>query len=222
MEERMMSKNVIIISTSLRKNSNSEALATAFAAGAREAGHVVEQITLRDKTINFCKGCLACQKTMQCVINDDANAITAKIGQADVVVLATPVYYYGMCGQLKTLLDRANPLFPSDYRFREVYLLATAAEDEADTVAGTRVGVQGWVDCFDKAELKETLFCGGVTDTGDIAGNAAVCKIMPCSCMGIRRDGNAKPKNHKCGHAVGDAAAIRLYGCAGDCSGYWQ
>ena len=176
MEERMMSKNVIIISTSLRKNSNSEALATAFAAGAREAGHVVEQITLRDKTINFCKGCLACQKTMQCVINDDANAITAKIGQADVVVLATPVYYYGMCGQLKTLLDRANPLFPSDYRFREVYLLATAAEDEADTVAGTRVGVQGWVDCFDKAELKATLFCGGVTDTGDIVGNAALEK----------------------------------------------
>ena len=63
MEESIMSKNVIIISTSLRKNSNSEALATAFAAGAREAGHVVEQITLRDKTINFCKGCLACQKT---------------------------------------------------------------------------------------------------------------------------------------------------------------
>ncbi|MEE3405669.1 MAG: NAD(P)H-dependent oxidoreductase, partial [Acutalibacteraceae bacterium] len=105
-----------------------------------------------------------------------ANAITAKIGQADVVVLATPVYYYGMCGQFKTLLDRANPLIPSDYRFREVYLLATAAEDEAHTVAGTRVGMQGWVDCFDKAELKETLFCGGVTDAGDIAGNAALEK----------------------------------------------
>ncbi|MBQ7499147.1 MAG: flavodoxin family protein [Selenomonas sp.] len=171
-----MSKKVVIISASLRKNSNSEALATAFADGAREAGHEVEQISLRDKTINFCKGCLACQKTMQCVIKDDANEITAKIGQADVVALATPVYYYGMCGQLKTLLDRANPLFPSDYRFREVYLLAVAAEDEESTVAGTRVGVQGWVDCFDKAELKETIFCGGVTNIGDIAGNAALEK----------------------------------------------
>ena len=171
-----MSKKVMIISASLRKNSNSEALATAFAEGAREAGHEVEQISLRDKTINFCKGCLACQRTLQCVIKDDANEITAKIGLADVVVFATPVYYYSMCGQLKTLLDRANPLFPSDYRFRDVYLLATAAEDEDATVHGTRVGVQGWVDCFGKAKLKETLFCGGVTDTGDIAGNAALEK----------------------------------------------
>ena len=170
-----MSK-VLVISTSLRAKSNSDILTERLIAGAKDAGHEVECVSLKGKTIQFCKGCLACQKTMQCVINDDANAITAKIGQADVVVLATPVYYYGMCGQLKTLLDRANPLFPSDYRFREVYLLATAAEDEADTVAGTRVGVQGWVDCFDKAELKETLFCGGVTDTGDIAGNAALEK----------------------------------------------
>lgn len=169
-----MSKKVIVISASLRKNSNSQALARAFAEGAKEAGHEVEQLSLRDKTINFCQGCFACQKTMECVIKDDANEITAKIGQADVVVLATPVYYYSMCGQLKTLLDRANPLFPSDYRFREVYLLATAAEEEEAAVAGTRVGVQGWVDCFPKAELKETLFCGGVTEVGDIAGNAAL------------------------------------------------
>ena len=167
---------IIAVKGSPRRKGDTNVLIDEILRGAREAGHEVEQITLRDKTINFCKGCLACQKTMQCVIKDDANEITAKIGQADVVALATPVYYYGMCGQLKTLLDRANPLFPADYRFREVYLLATAAEDEEDTVAGTRIGVQGWVDCFDKAELKATLFCGGVTDTGDIAGNAALEK----------------------------------------------
>jgi hypothetical protein len=79
-----------------------------------------------------------------------------------------------MCGQLKTLLDRANPLFPSDYRFRDVYLLATAAEDEESTVAGTRTGIQGWIDCFEKAQLKDTIFCGGVTEVGEIAGNAVL------------------------------------------------
>ena len=177
-----MSKKVVIISTSLRKNSNSEVLAKAFAEGAREAGHEVEQISLRDKTINFCKGCLACQKTMQCVIKDDANEITAKIGQADVVALATPVYYYGMCGQLKTLLDRANPLFPSDYRFREVYLLAVAAEDEESTVAGTRVGVQGWVDCFEKATLVDSLFCGGISDPGAATNKEE--ELMEAYCFG--------------------------------------
>ena len=57
-----MSKKVLIISTSLRNQSNSETLAHAFAEGAEAAGNVVEQITLRDKQIAFCKGCLACQK----------------------------------------------------------------------------------------------------------------------------------------------------------------
>ena len=57
-----MSKKVLIISTSVRNNSNSEALANAFAEGAREAGNEVETVSLQGKTIAFCKGCLACQK----------------------------------------------------------------------------------------------------------------------------------------------------------------
>ena len=57
---------------------------------------------------------------------------------------------------------------------RDVYLLATAAEDEESTVAGTRTGIQGWIDCFEKAQLKDTIFCGGVTEVGEIAGNAVL------------------------------------------------
>lgn len=105
-----MSKQVLIISTSLRKNSNSEALADAFAKGAQSAGNHVEQVTLRDKALAFCKGCLACQTTGNCVIKDDAVSITEKMCSADVIVFATPIYYYEMSGQMKTLLDRANPL----------------------------------------------------------------------------------------------------------------
>ena len=116
-------KNILIISTSLRTGSNSDLLADAFAQGAREAGHAVEKLSLRDKTIQFCKGCLACQKTQRCVIHDDANSIVQKMKDAQVLVFATPIYYYEMCGQMKTLLDRANPLFSSDYAFRHVYLL---------------------------------------------------------------------------------------------------
>lgn len=171
-----MSKKVLVISTSLRKNSNSEQLASAFAAGAREAGHEVEALSLRNKTLEFCRGCLACQKTLQCVIKDDANDIVEKMGKADVLVFATPIYYYEMCGQLKTLLDRANPLFPTDYAFRDVYLLATAADDEASAVDGARKGLEGWVACFPKAQLKEVFFCGGVTNAGDIEGNPALAK----------------------------------------------
>lgn len=171
-----MSKNVLVISTSLRKNSNSEQLVAAFADGAREAGHDVEVLSLRDKTLGFCCGCLACQKTLQCVIKDDANDIVEKMGKADVLVFATPIYYYEMCGQLKTLLDRANPLFPTEYAFREIYLLATASDEDASAVDGARKGLEGWVTCFPKARLTDVLFCGGVTDAGDIAGNTALTK----------------------------------------------
>ena len=167
-------KNVLIISSSLRKGSNSEALADEFLNGAKEAGHNTKKVSLADKTIHFCKGCLACNKTLKCVIDDDSREITEKMLNADVIAFATPVYYYSVCGQLKTLLDRANPLFASDYKFRDIYLLATAAEDEVETVKGTETAVQGWVDCFEKAVLKKTIFAGGVNDAGDIKGHSAL------------------------------------------------
>lgn len=105
-------KKVLIISVSLRKNSNSDLLAQQFAKGAQEAGYQVETISLREKNIQFCTGCMACLKAPRCVIRDDANTIVEKMGNADVICFATPVYYYEMAGQMKTLLDRANPLFP--------------------------------------------------------------------------------------------------------------
>lgn len=171
-----MSKKVLILTSSARKGGNSERLAAAFAEGAKQAGNEVETIRLFDQTIGFCRGCLACQKTGRCVIHDDADVIAQKMLTADVLVFATPVYYYSVSGQLKTMLDRANPLFPSDYAFRKVYLLATAAEDEPTTVEGTEKAVQGWVDCFGKAELAGVIFAGGVTDVGEIKGHSALAK----------------------------------------------
>ena len=95
---------------------------------------------------------------------------------ADVLVFATPVYYYSVSGQLKTMLDRSNPLFDSDYAFTKVYLLAAATENEPETVEGTVKTVQGWVDCFERCELAGTVFAGGVTDVGEIAGHPALEK----------------------------------------------
>lgn len=139
-----------------------------------EAGNRTETISLKGKRIGFCTGCMVCQKTQKCVIADDAVGIAQKIGNADVLVFATPVYYYCLSGQLKTMLDRCNPLFPSDYAFREVYLLATAAEAEEAAVAGTEKGIQGWVDCFEKAKFSGTVFAGGVDGAGEIEGHPAL------------------------------------------------
>ena len=134
----------------------------------------MEKITLYDKTIGFCKGCLSCQNTQRCIIRDDADAITQKMLTADVIAFATPIYYYGMCGQMKTLLDRANPLFPAAYQFRDIYLLAAAAEADEHTVDGAVTGLQGWIDCFEKARLAGTVFAGGVTAVGEIQGHPAL------------------------------------------------
>ena len=164
-------KRVIVISTSLRAGSNSDMLADKFAEGARSAGNEVEKISLTGKNIQFCKGCFACQKLGRCVIKDDVNDITAKVLEADVVVWATPIYYYEMSGQMKTLIDRMNAMYPLDYKFRDVYLLTTAAEDEKETPKRAEAGLTGWIDCYPKSRLAGTLFCGGVNEAREIDGN---------------------------------------------------
>ncbi len=161
-----MSK-VLVITTSLRFRSNSDILAEKLVQGAEEAGHDVETVSLKGKTINFCKGCLACQKTQKCVIKDDAIEIAEKVKEAETLVFVSPIYYYEMSGQLKTLLDRLNPLYSSDYKFRNVYMLTTAAEDEDFVCEKAVSGLNGWVDCFEKAEFKGSLFCGGINDMGE-------------------------------------------------------
>lgn len=163
----MAMSKVLIIKTSLRAKSNSDILADKAAEGARDVGHDVEVISLKDKTIGFCIGCFACQKTQKCVINDDAVEIAEKVKNADTLVFATPIYYYEMSGQMKTLLDRLNPLFPSDYKFRNVYMLSTAAEDETFVPEKAVSGLNGWIDCFEKASFKGSLFCGGINDMGE-------------------------------------------------------
>ncbi len=164
-------KKILIISSSLRKKSNSEQLALKFAEGAKSAGHDVEFVSLRDKDIKFCVGCLSCQKTQRCFMHDDADIIREKMLHSDVLVFATPIYYYEMSGALKTLLDRSNPLYSSDYHFRDIYALATAAEDENHVSQNAFSGIKGWIDCFENAHLTGTLFCGGVNDPNDIKGS---------------------------------------------------
>ena len=144
-------KKVLVISSSLRLRSDSESLADAFARGASEAGNEVE-------------------------INDDAPAIVAKMHDADVIVFATPIYYYEMCGQLKTLLDRANPLYSSDYHFRDIYMLTSAAEDEEYVPERAVAGLTGWIDCFEKARLTGTVFAGGVSAPGETEGHPSLVR----------------------------------------------
>ncbi len=162
-----MSKKVLIISTSLRNNANSEILARETERGAKDAGHEVEFVTLKDKQINFCKGCMACQKIGKCVINDDANEITLKMKDADVIVWATPVYYYEMSGQMKTLIDRANSLFATGKNFSETYVITTSADTSKGVAQTVLNGINGWIACFDNLELKGYVEAGGLEESNE-------------------------------------------------------
>ena len=168
-------KKIIVISTSLRHGSNSNILAEKFIEGAKAAGNEVEKISLVGQNIQFCKGCMACQKQGRCVIKDDVNSIMAKVLKADVICWATPIYYYEMSGQMKTLIDRMNAMYEQDYQFRDVYLLTTAAEDEAETPKRAETGLTGWIDCYPKSRLAGTLFCGGVNERPEDADGRAGC-----------------------------------------------
>lgn len=169
-----MGKNILAISSSLRAHSNSDTLLDSFIEGAESAGNHVEKISLKGKNIAFCRGCNACQTLGKCVINDDAIEIARKMEQADVIVFATPIYYYEMCGQLKTLIDRVNSLYASNYKFRDIYVVSTAAEDEDYVDERAVNGICGWIDCFERARLAGKVFAGGVTDAGEIAGHPAL------------------------------------------------
>ena len=166
-----MSKKVLVISTSFRKKSNSHELAEAFARGAKDAGHEVEVLRLIGREINYCVGCGSCHSTGQCIMEDDGNIIADKMKAADVICFATPIYFYEMAGQMKTMLDRTVPVFYQEYAFRDIYLLATAADDGPGVIDGAVKGLEGWVACYEKAELAGTLLAGGVTDIGEIQGH---------------------------------------------------
>ena len=164
-------KKVLIISTSLRNNSNSEILAKETEKGAKSVGHDVEFVSLKDKDLKFCKGCLACQKLGKCVINDDGNEILEKMKNAEVIVWATPVYYYEMSGQMKTLIDRANALFAVDHNIKEVYVISTSADSGKNVIQTVINGVNGWIACLNGVKLCDSLDGGGLEVPNDALKN---------------------------------------------------
>ena len=164
-------KNVLIVSSSLRGGSNSEILAHEAEKGAIDAGNNVEFLSLKGKEIKFCIGCLACQKTGKCVQKDDMAEMIAKVQNADVLIFATPIYYYEMSGQLKTFLDRCNPLYPQENKFKDVYLITSSYDDAKNASDIAANGLGGWVACFEQSRLAGVLAGGGLNEPKDAITN---------------------------------------------------
>jgi multimeric flavodoxin WrbA len=109
-----MAKKIMVLSGSPRKNGNTNTVVGWFAEGAKEAGADIEliNITKLKSTNSGCIGCMGCQKSdkYECVVNDEVKPVLARIPSADVVVFATPTYFFGPTAQLKSLLDRMYSL----------------------------------------------------------------------------------------------------------------
>ena len=167
-----MGKKVLIISASPRRGGNSDYLCDMFMKGALEAGHEVEKVFFHDRKINYCLGCGVCNTTHKCVQKDDMAEILDKMVGSDVLVFATPVYFYTMDAQLKTLIDRTVP------RYTELkgkaYLIATLADDDENVITGTTAAFKGFMDCLDNVEHVGTVIGYGAWNKGDIIGNPAV------------------------------------------------
>ena len=165
-----MNKKVLVISASPRKGGNSDILSDQFVNGAREAGHIVEKISLREKEVNYCKGCYACMKTKgRCAIKDDMAEILDKIVTADVLVLATPVYFYCMNAQLKTVIDRTVAKY-TEITNKDAYLIATAAEEEMKAMEGTITSFRSFLDCLDNVREAGLILGMGVHNVSDVIG----------------------------------------------------
>lgn len=160
-------KNVLIISSTPRINGNSEVLAKQFADGAKESGNNVKFINLRDYKLNYCVGCYNCHKTGKCIHKDGMNELSNLLINSNVIVLATPVYFYSMSGQLKVFIDRLVPTYEKIKA--DIYLIATQWDSDKEIMNNTFEAIRGCTrDCFENCIEKGVIFGTGLSEINDV------------------------------------------------------
>lgn len=169
-----MKKKILVISASPRKEGNSDLLSDQFISGATKAGHQIEKMSLCDRKINYCAACDACQKNGGvCVQNDDMAEILNKMIGADVLVMATPVYFYSMNGQIKTLIDRTYARYTAVSN-KEMYFIMTAAVGNKELLERTLESFRGFTACLSGAREMGVIYGTGAWNKGDITKSPAM------------------------------------------------
>lgn len=167
-------KKVLILSGSPRKGGNSDTLCDEFMRGAIEAGNEVEKIRVCEKKIGYCTGCYYCQKSCGvCAIKDDMNELLQKMIDADVIVLASPVYFYSIDAQLKTVIDRTVARW-LEVKNKEFYYIATSADKDQKSQERTIECFRGYAECVEGAVEKGVIYATGVYQKGEIQNSPAL------------------------------------------------
>ena len=166
-------KKVIIISSSRRRGGNSDTLCDRFLQGAQESGHTAEKIFLRDHSIGYCVGCGYCFDNHKCSRKDDMAAILDKLVDADVIVFATPVYFYSMDAQMKTFIDRTTPRY-TEMKNKDFYFILTAADEDKANLHRTMEAFRGFTeDCLEGAREAGVIYGVAAWKVGEIANTPA-------------------------------------------------
>ena len=166
-------KKVLILSGSPRKGGNSDLLCDEFARGAIDAGNKVEKIRVAEKKIGYCSACYYCVTSGGvCAKKDDVAEILQKMIDADVIVLASPVYFYSIDAQLKTLIDRTVARW-TEVKNKEFYYIVTCADDEKASQERTLECFRGYADCVEGAKEMGVIYGVGVYAPGEIKGTPA-------------------------------------------------
>ena len=165
-----MGKKILVLSGSPRKGGNSDYLCDRFIAGAQEAGHEAAKIFISGKKVGYCRACYACKNTGKCVQKDDMEEILAKMLAADVLVLASPVYFYSIDAQIKTVLDRTLARW-TELRDKEFYYILTAGEDEEAIMQRSLECFRGCADCFRGSTEKGAILAHGLYEKNDAKGS---------------------------------------------------
>lgn len=166
--------NIIILIGSMRTNGNTALLAQRFADGAA-VNNNVEIVSVADYKVNPCIGCNSCfsREGNQCFQNDDMIQIYEKLRNADIVVIASPVYFYGISAQLKAIVDRLHTPMRNTFHIRKLGLLLVGAAQLPNLFEPIIMQYQMVLDFF-KLESIGTVLVRGVKDIGDIEGYTAL------------------------------------------------
>lgn len=163
-----MSKKILILSGSPRKGGNSDLLCDEFTRGAQEGGNDVQKIFIRGKKIAPCSACYYCRDNGGvCAIKDDMAEILDKMLEADVIVMASPVYFYSIDAQLKAVIDRAVAKW-TEIKNKEFYYIMTAAEDSDTVMDCTLECMRGFAVCLDGSKEMGVICGKGVYEAGEI------------------------------------------------------
>ncbi|MFQ9087304.1 MAG: flavodoxin family protein [Roseburia sp.] len=167
-----MGKQVLLIKGSPRKNGNTSVMADAFGNGAKESGNTVTEVFLKEKNIGDCIGCAVCQRNGgNCVQKDDMTEIYESMKAAEVIVLASPVYFYSWTSLMKRMIDRTFAV-EALLENKKFYLLSAGAAPEEKYMQTMINGFREYVSCFEEGGSKEggILFAYDTREPGDVNG----------------------------------------------------